>query len=151
MKIKIESVQTICKIGRLCWLYSEFLDCLQILSSLASSVGAVLYQNHIRFPLGIRNYELGRLVLSCCQAIRNTTPIITSHRANIVKFRTCQIRLNFSIRLILGGISFRQLPQKCYRTAVVYFRVAKKQDSHIQYLICFIFCFYIIYIIFYVI
>ena len=64
MKIKIESVQTMCEIGPLCWLYAEFLYCLWILSSLASAsgagaavvgAGAVLYQNHIRFPLGMRN------------------------------------------------------------------------------------------------
>ena len=52
MKIKIESVQTICEIGPLCRLYAEFEYCLRILSSLASpaGAGAVLYQNHIRFP-----------------------------------------------------------------------------------------------------
>ena len=60
MKIKIESVQTICEIGRLCWLYAEFLDFLQILSLLASAGAAVIgatvsYQNHIPFPLGMRN------------------------------------------------------------------------------------------------
>ena len=54
MKIKIESVQTICKIGPLCWLNAEFLYCLRILSSLASAgAGAVSYQNHIHFPLGM--------------------------------------------------------------------------------------------------
>ena len=56
MKIKISSVQTICEIGPLCWLYAEFLDCLRILRKLAGAVDAVLYQNHIRFPLGMRNY-----------------------------------------------------------------------------------------------
>ena len=64
MTIKIKSVQTICEIGPLCWLYADFLYCLRILSSLASAAGAVvgagavLYQNHIRFPLGMRNNTL---------------------------------------------------------------------------------------------
>ena len=54
---KIKSVQTICEIGPLCWLYTEFWYCLRILSSLTSAAGAgaVLYQNDIRFPLGMRN------------------------------------------------------------------------------------------------
>ena len=62
MKIKIYSVQTICEICLLSWLYAEFLHCLRILSSLAyvgaaGAAAAVSYQNHIRFPLGMRNYN----------------------------------------------------------------------------------------------
>ena len=57
-------VQTIWEIGPLCWLYSIFLVWLRILSLLASAavvvVGAVSYQNHIRFALGMRNFMFWR-------------------------------------------------------------------------------------------
>ena len=61
MKLKFNRSKQYVKITQLCWIYAEFKNCLQFLSSLAS----VSYQNHIyTFPACIIKLQFFNLYMS---------------------------------------------------------------------------------------